>query len=109
MRSVRIINDEVCFSIRESAKKLGVSYQTIWRYVITKVQQRKIRHYIYGSAYYVPVLELERFKDEIRPKFNGGPGRPKGSKNKTKKKMKTKRADYYEELMLYKDFISYRK
>lgn len=79
-----IIEDIECLTIKESSALLKVSCQTIWRYASERKRpERKIGSQIVGGRYYIPKSELFRFRDEIRPTFKGGPGRPMGSKNKT--------------------------
>ena len=72
-----LIEGEDCLTFSEAAAMLGVSYQTIWRYA-----GRLFKSYKCETPSHVPKSEIIRFRDEIRPTFRGGPGRPKGSKNK---------------------------
>ena len=82
-----VIEQSECLSCREAAAMLGVSNQTIWRYVTERKRpERKIHGHLQGSKYYIPKSELYRFRDETRPTFKGGPGRPMGSKDKKERK-----------------------
>ena len=74
--------DRNWLTFREAAAILGVSYQTIWRYASTRNEERRIKSEIHMGVYHVSLSELHRFRDEIRPTFRGGPGRPTGSRNK---------------------------
>lgn len=78
---IPVTEGEDCLTYSEAAAMLGVSYQTIWRYA-----GRLFNSYQYETPSLVPKSEIIRFRDEIRPTFRGGPGRPKGSKNKRQRK-----------------------
>ena len=78
---MQVIEGEECLTYSEAAAMLGVSYQTIWRYA-----GRLFNSYQHDMPSHVPKSEIVRFRDEIRPTFRGGPGRPKGSKNKKRHK-----------------------
>lgn len=84
------VNGQECFSTRqEAADFLGCSYQTIFRYTDHRQKpSRQIRLVRDGWKRYIPISELIRFRDEIRPtfKYGGRYGRPKGAKDKKPRK-----------------------
>ena len=84
------VQGQECFEKkREAAEFVGCSYQTIWRYTDTRQPpSRQIRLIRDGWKWYIPISELNRFMDEIRPtfKYGGKYGRPKGAKDKKPRK-----------------------
>lgn len=90
-----VIKGDRCLSSSEGAAMLGVSMQTIWRYATERERpERRIKAYLYKGKYYIPISELCRFRDEIRPTFKGGPGRPKGSKDRKRRTMPQSRPSF---------------
>lgn len=89
-----VVNGQECFSTRqEAADFLGCSYQTIFRYTDHRQQaSRRIELIRDGWKQYIPLSELIRFRDEIRPtfKYGGKYGRPKGAKDKKPRQVQTK-------------------
>ncbi len=96
MIEYRIINGEKFFkNFEDAAEFLGCSVQTIRRYTDHRQQKdrrmnlKKFRD-SWGTTIgpYLPLSEVERFRDEIRPKFRfgGRDGRKKGSKDKKPRK-----------------------
>lgn len=92
------VNGQECFTTRrEAADFLGCSYQTIFRYTGHRQQaSRRIELIRDGWKQYIPISELIRFRDEIRPtfKYGGKYGRPKGAKDKKPRQVQA-RSDWW--------------
>ena len=93
------VNGQECFSTRrEAADFLGCSYQTIFRYTDHRQQaSRRIELIRDGWKQYIPLSELIRFRDEIRPtfKYGGKYGRPKVAKEKKPRKRPQRKEDFF--------------
>lgn len=91
------INGKVCFSsFKDAADFLGCSVQTIRRYADQRqTPERRMRTITANLKEYLPVDEVRRFRDEIRPtfRFGGKDGRKPGSKDKKPRKKSELRKD----------------
>ena len=111
MKGVRI-NGQLCFiRLEDAAEFLNCSMQTIRRYTDHRQREERRMNMIHFDGdcfkglprgWYLPVDEVKRFRDEIRPtfRFGGRDGRKKGSKDKKpRKKPEKKQFDYLENLI----------
>ena len=69
METMREMQPGDVLSVRDAAKKIGVHYVTVYRWI----QSRDIVYVTFGGNVFIPFLEVERLKRERANKVESPP------------------------------------